>query len=201
MATAHSGCQQVEDVHDHWSSRVSPKGGWVSLRVGRRRLRIRSVELPRTRQSPLRDRRARPLIAEAVASQGVGADQLSLHADRGTSMTSKPVAALLADLGIARSHSRPHVSNDTPTARPPSRPSSTARRSLPSSGRSTTPEVSASSSSTTTTTTTATPRSPCIPRPRSTTGRPKPSRRPEPKPSTPPTGPTPDGSAGAAPAF
>lgn len=38
----------------------------------------------------------------------------SLHADRGTSMTSKPVAQLLIDLGVARSHSRPHVSNDNP---------------------------------------------------------------------------------------
>ena len=38
----------------------------------------------------------------------------SPHADRGTSMTSKPVAQLLVDLGVARSHSRPHVSNDNP---------------------------------------------------------------------------------------
>jgi putative transposase len=38
----------------------------------------------------------------------------SLHADRGTSMTSKPVAQLLVDLGVTRSHSRPHVSNDNP---------------------------------------------------------------------------------------
>ena len=38
----------------------------------------------------------------------------SLHADRGTSMTSKPLAQLLVDLGVARSHSRPHVSNDNP---------------------------------------------------------------------------------------
>lgn len=38
----------------------------------------------------------------------------SVHADRGTSMTSKPVAQLLVDLGVARSHSRPHVSNDNP---------------------------------------------------------------------------------------
>ena len=37
-----------------------------------------------------------------------------LHADRGTSMTSKPVAQLMVDLGVARSHSRPHVSNDNP---------------------------------------------------------------------------------------
>jgi putative transposase len=39
---------------------------------------------------------------------------LTIHADRGSSMTSKPVAFLLADLGITRSHSRPHVSNDNP---------------------------------------------------------------------------------------
>ena len=37
-----------------------------------------------------------------------------MHADRGSSMTSKPVAFLLADLGITKSHSRPHVSNDNP---------------------------------------------------------------------------------------
>jgi len=37
-----------------------------------------------------------------------------VHADNGTSMTSKPVAQLLVDLGVARSHSRPHVSNDNP---------------------------------------------------------------------------------------
>jgi len=37
-----------------------------------------------------------------------------MHADRGTSMTSKTVAALLADLGVTRSHSRPRVSNDNP---------------------------------------------------------------------------------------
>ena len=37
-----------------------------------------------------------------------------IHADRGTSMTSKPVAQLLVDLGVIRSHSRPRVSNDNP---------------------------------------------------------------------------------------
>jgi putative transposase len=39
---------------------------------------------------------------------------LTIHADRGSSMTSKPVAFLLADLGITQSHSRPHVSDDNP---------------------------------------------------------------------------------------
>lgn len=57
---------------------------------------------------------AREFIDAAIASQGVERDQLTLHADRGTSMTSKPVAQLLVDLGVARSHSRPHVSNDNP---------------------------------------------------------------------------------------
>jgi putative transposase len=57
---------------------------------------------------------AEAFIADCLTRQGVGRDQLTLHADRGTSMTSKPVAQLLVDLGVARSHSRPHVSNDNP---------------------------------------------------------------------------------------
>ena len=57
---------------------------------------------------------AERLIADSVAKQGVPAGQLTIHADRGSSMTSKPVALLLADLGIAKSHGRPHVSNDNP---------------------------------------------------------------------------------------
>lgn len=57
---------------------------------------------------------AEAFIADTLTTQGIEADQLTLHADRGTSMTSKPVAQLLVDLGVARSHSRPHVSNDNP---------------------------------------------------------------------------------------
>lgn len=57
---------------------------------------------------------AESFIAEVLARQGIERDQLTLHADRGTSMTSKPVAQLLVDLGVARSHSRPHTSNDNP---------------------------------------------------------------------------------------
>jgi putative transposase len=57
---------------------------------------------------------AKDFIADAIAGQGIGRHQLALHADRGTSMTSKPVSQLLVDLGVARSHSRPHVSNDNP---------------------------------------------------------------------------------------
>jgi len=57
---------------------------------------------------------AKEFINTAYVAQNVTADQLTLHADRGTSMTSKPVAQLLVDLGVDRSHSRPHVSNDNP---------------------------------------------------------------------------------------
>jgi putative transposase len=57
---------------------------------------------------------AEKLIAATCARQGITRGQLSLHADRGSSMTSKPVALLLADLGVTQSHSRPHVSNDNP---------------------------------------------------------------------------------------
>jgi putative transposase len=57
---------------------------------------------------------ARRLLDDSIRKQGISRDQLSVHADRGSSMTSKPVALLLADLGITRSHSRPHVSNDNP---------------------------------------------------------------------------------------
>jgi transposase InsO family protein len=55
---------------------------------------------------------AKDFIAEAINRNG--ATPHTVHADRGTSMTSKPVSALLADLGITRSHSRPRVSNDNP---------------------------------------------------------------------------------------
>jgi putative transposase len=57
---------------------------------------------------------ARQLIADAVARHQVPPSQLTVHADRGSSMTSNPVIELLAFLGIGRSHSRPHVSNDNP---------------------------------------------------------------------------------------
>ncbi len=57
---------------------------------------------------------AEVLIRQTCTKQGIRADQLTIHADRGSSMTSKPVAALLADLDITQSHSRPHVSDDNP---------------------------------------------------------------------------------------
>ena len=57
---------------------------------------------------------AEQLIADTVSRHDVERGMLTLHADRGASMRSKPVAALLVDLDIAKSHSRPHVSDDNP---------------------------------------------------------------------------------------
>ena len=57
---------------------------------------------------------AEKLIQETSERQGIEKGQLTIHADRGASMRSKPVALLLADLGITRTHSRPYTSNDNP---------------------------------------------------------------------------------------
>jgi len=57
---------------------------------------------------------AKQLIDASCAKQGIEPEQLILHADRGSPMTSKTVAHLLADLGVTKTHSRPHVSNDNP---------------------------------------------------------------------------------------
>ncbi|GJO42626.1 hypothetical protein NJB1907E78_42730 [Mycobacterium marinum] len=57
---------------------------------------------------------AEVLIRQTCAKQGIDRAQLAIHADRGSSMTSKPVALLLADLGVTQSHSRPHVCSDNP---------------------------------------------------------------------------------------
>ena len=57
---------------------------------------------------------AEQFIRETCARQGIGREQLTVHADRGSAMTSKPVALLLADLGVTKTHGRPHVSNDNP---------------------------------------------------------------------------------------
>jgi putative transposase len=59
-------------------------------------------------------RLAEALLADTTAKQGMGRGQLTIHADRGSPMTAKPVAFLLAELGVTKSHSRPHVSNDNP---------------------------------------------------------------------------------------
>ena len=57
---------------------------------------------------------AQKLIRETCHKQGIARGQLTVHADRGSSMTSRPVALLLADLGVTKTHSRPHTSNDNP---------------------------------------------------------------------------------------
>ncbi len=57
---------------------------------------------------------AQRLIDQTITRQAIEPGTLTLHADRGSSMTSKPVALLLADLGVTKTHSRPHVSNDNP---------------------------------------------------------------------------------------
>ena len=56
----------------------------------------------------------KPLFQDAVAKHAVNPGQLTLHADRGPSMKAKATAFLLADLGVTKSHSRPHTSNDNP---------------------------------------------------------------------------------------
>jgi len=57
---------------------------------------------------------ARELIAQVYQQQNIKPGQLTVHADRGSSMTSKPVAFLLADLGVTKSHNRPYTSTDNP---------------------------------------------------------------------------------------
>lgn len=57
---------------------------------------------------------AKQLIAETARKQGIQPDQLTLHADNGSPMKGKPLAQLLVDLGISKSHSRPHTSDDNP---------------------------------------------------------------------------------------
>jgi len=57
---------------------------------------------------------AKQLIAETARKQGIQPDQLTLHADNGSPMKGKPLSQLLVDLGITKSHSRPHTSDDNP---------------------------------------------------------------------------------------
>ena len=57
---------------------------------------------------------ARRLIGASCTNQHIIPGQLTIHADRGGSMRSKSLALLLADLGVRKTHSRPHVSNDNP---------------------------------------------------------------------------------------
>jgi len=65
---------------------------------------------------------AEALLADTAAKQGIAHGQLTVHADRGSPMTAKPVAFLLAELGVTKSHSRPHCSNDHPYSESQFRP-------------------------------------------------------------------------------
>lgn len=142
---------------------------------------------------------AESLIRQCLTTQGVGREQLTLHADRGTSMTSKPIAQLLVDLGVARNHSRLHVSNDNPYSAAnfktmkycPAFPA----RFAPSS----TPATSAPTFSTTTTTVIATRASTFTPSPQCTTAPPPRSGLAGPPPSRRFTPPTPPACATATP--
>ena len=57
---------------------------------------------------------AQALIEQSCERQRIEPGQLTVHSDNGPAMRSKPVALLMADLGITKTHSRPHVSNDNP---------------------------------------------------------------------------------------
>jgi putative transposase len=120
---------------------------------------------------------AEKLIADTCVKQRIGRGQLTIHADRGSSMTSKPVAFLLADLGITQSHSRPHVSNDNPYSEAQFK-TLKYRPAFP--GRFTSIEAARAhceNFSPGITTSTATPASACIPQPMSITARPPLFRR------------------------
>ena len=74
-------------------------------------------------------RLAKVLIAQSCSKQEIVAGDLTLHADRGSSMSSKALALLLADLGVTKSHSRPHVCDDNPYSESQFKPSSTVQNS------------------------------------------------------------------------
>src|SRR6056297_4137752 len=57
---------------------------------------------------------AKEFLKTTLNRQNIKAGELVIHADRGSSMRSKPVALLLSDLGVTKSHSRPYVSDDNP---------------------------------------------------------------------------------------
>ena len=137
---------------------------------------------------------AKDFLAGAVARNLVIPH--TIHADRGGSMTSKPVSEMMIDLGILRSHSRPRTSNDNPyspgTVQDPSNTFPTSRTG---SDHSPTHARSATGFSPPTTTSTATPGSACTPRPQSTTEPPPTSAHDARPPSTVPTHSTPSGSA------
>jgi len=130
---------------------------------------------------------AKALIEDAVTAQGVKPGELTIHADRGSSMTSNPVTALYELLGIGRSHSRPHVSNDNPYSESQFKTMRYCPAFPERFGRSKTPAGSARTSPPTTTTTTATPGSATTRRPRCAAAPPPRCASSGARPSPPPT--------------
>jgi putative transposase len=103
---------------------------------------------------------AEALIAQAIEQQQITREQLTVHADRGGPMRSKPVAFLLSDLGVTKTHSRPYTSTDNPYSEAHFKTLKYIAPSSPSaSRRSTRRASSAAASSTGTTTRTAIPES------------------------------------------
>ena len=100
---------------------------------------------------------AKDLIAQVCEQQHITPGQLTVHADRGSSMTSKPVAFLLSDLGVLKTHNRPYTSTDNPYSEAQFKTLKYRPASPPGLTRSSTPERSAAGSSPGTTTNTATP--------------------------------------------
>ena len=100
---------------------------------------------------------AEQLIAETCAKQGMQRAHLTIHADNGSPMIAKSVAILLADLGVAKSHSRPHVSDDNPYSEAQFKTLSTAQIIQNASAAWRTPAVGAAASSPGTMTSTTTP--------------------------------------------
>ena len=142
---------------------------------------------------------AERLLADTIAKQNIDRDQLTIHADRGSSMASKPVAFLLADLGVTKSHSRPHCSNDNPFSESQFK-TLKYRPDFPATFGSLQDARSFCASSTAgTTRTTATPGSGCIPPPTSTTATQLQCEKPAPPPCPRPTPPTPRGSSASTP--
>jgi transposase InsO family protein len=144
-------------------------------------------------------RLAEVLLADTTAKQGIIPGQLSIHADRGSPMTAKPVAFLLADLGVTKSHSRPHCSNDNPYSESQFR-TMKYRPEFPDrfgSYQDATPSVAGSSAGTTTST--ATPASASTPPPTSITAVPSWCGPGEPTCSAPPTPSTPSASSASHP--
>ena len=138
---------------------------------------------------------AERLLADTIAKQAVDRGQLTIHADRGASMASKPVAFLLADLGVTKSHSRPHCSNDNPSSEAQFKTLKIDPSSPIGSAPSRTPTPSAPGSSAGTTASTAILGSASTPPPMSTTAVPNRSAPSGPWCWTRPTPPIPNGSS------